>query len=202
MKRNTELFGPAGTPRVVVVGVRIRRHRRRREAEARRHRHVHDLREVRAGRRHLVGQPVPRLRGRRRLVRLLVPVQALRLDAHAREAGRAAPLPRGDGRATSGCGRTSGSASAVDRAEWDEQHAHVYAHARQRRDARVPRPDLGHRLPQRAAVPRLAGPRRLPAARSSTRRGGSTSTTSPARPSRSWARAPRRRRSSRRSRRS
>ena len=51
-------------------------------------------------------------------------------------------------------------------------------HARRRHHRRVPRVHQRGRVPQRAPLPRLAGPRRLRAARSSTRRGGSTTTTS------------------------
>ena len=77
---------------------RLRRDRRRREDEARRDPHVHDLRVVARRRRHLVGQHVPGCRGRRRLAPLLVLVQVARLDPHPRQAGRAAEVPRGDGR--------------------------------------------------------------------------------------------------------
>jgi NAD(P)-dependent dehydrogenase (short-subunit alcohol dehydrogenase family) len=57
------------------------RHLGRRAAAQGGHRDVHDLRAIGTRRRHVVGQPVSRRRGRRRLVRVLVSVQALRLVA-------------------------------------------------------------------------------------------------------------------------
>ncbi len=86
---------------------------------------VHDLRAVRAGRWYVVGQPVPRRRGRRRLVHLFVSVQALRLDAHPR-------TPGGDPRATSrrrssdfGLAPHLRFGIGVQRAVWDDDR-HVY----------------------------------------------------------------------------
>ena len=73
----------------IAAGVKMKR---------RRDPHVHDLRVVARHRRHLVGQHLPRRRGRRRLAPLLVLVQVARLDAHPRQAGRAAEVPRGDRR--------------------------------------------------------------------------------------------------------
>ena len=137
----------------------------------------------------------PGCRGRRRLVRVLVPVQALRLDPHARPPAGDPPLPRGDGRRLRPRDRTCGSASVSQRAVWDDDAPRVPADAHDRRGARVPRADLGRRVPQRPLLSRLAGPRRRSRGRASTPRGGSTSTTSPGRPSRSWAPARPRRRS-------
>ncbi len=125
-----------------------------------RHRDVHDLRGVRTGRRHVVGQPVSGRRGRRRLVHLLVPVQALRLDPHPRAPGRDPRVPRGDSSRlrtdTAPAPRRRRAARGVGR-----RPPRLSPHADERRHDRVPRAHLGGRLPQRAVLPRLARPPRL-----------------------------------------
>ena len=79
---------------------------------------------VRTGQRHVMGQPGSGRRSRRRLVHLLVPVQALRLDPHPHTPGRDPRLPRGDGPATSALTPHLDSVSA-SRAKWDNDR-HVY----------------------------------------------------------------------------
>ena len=173
----TELFGPQGTPTVAIVGagmggISAGVMLRKAGIET-----LHDLREVGARRRHLVGQPVPRRRGRRRLVRVLVPVQALRLDAYARPPAGDPPYleetcrrlrlvpahPARDRRRSARCGTTTATCTGSRSRTGEETECHVLISA------------VG--LPQRAALPRLAGPRRLRGPVLPHRRGGSTSTT-------------------------
>ena len=138
-------------------GRRDGRDRRRRAVPQSRHRDVHDLRAVGTGRWYLVGQPVSRCGGRRRLVHLLVPVQAPRLDAHPRPPGRDPRLPRGDGqpvrpRSPSPTGNRR-PARGVGR-----RSPRLPAHAHDRRGDRMPRARVSGGLPQRAVLPRLARP--------------------------------------------
>ena len=194
----TDLFGPAGTPRVAIVGARVRRDRGRRQAQAGRDPQLHDLREVGAGRRHVVGQPVPRRRGRRRVARVLVPVQA-------RSTGRGPTPSRPSCRryleetvTDWGLWSHLRLGVAVDRAEWDETRTSTRSPSTPARRSSAtsswPPPDSS----TCRSTPRGRGSM-TSRGRSSTRRGGSTSTTSPARPSRWWAPDPRPRRSSPRS---
>ena len=109
----------------------------------------------------MVGQHVPRRRGRRRLAPLLVLVQAARLDAHARPAARAAAVPRGDRRRV-----RPAPAPAARCRPWSRRRGTTTAHvwtvaSRRRHRRRVPRARERGRLPQRAALSRLARARRL-----------------------------------------
>ena len=201
MKRNTELFGPAGTPRVVVVGcgfggiaagVKMKR--------AGIHSFTIFEKSERVGGTWWDNQyPGAEVDVASHVYSF--PFKRVRLVAHARQASRAAALPRGDrhrlgavvapaarrGRRPRGVGRDTHTYTlTLDNGETLECDVLIAA--------------TGFlNVPQYPTWPGLDDFER---ARSSTRRGGSTSTTSPARRSRWWAPVPRRRRSSPRSRRS
>ena len=72
-----------------------------------------------------MGQHLPGRRGRRRLAPLLVLVQVARLDPHPRQAGRAAEVPRGDGRRARAASAPRASASRCESATWDDAR-HVW----------------------------------------------------------------------------
>ena len=153
-------FGPAGTPTVAVVGAGFGGIATGVKLLRARHPHVHRLRGVVRHRRHVVGQHVPRCRGRRRLAPLLLLVQAARLDSHPRAPARAAAVPRGDGRRVRAaaapaarCGRRVGDVG--------RRPPRLGAAARRRDGARVQRARERGRVPQRAPLPRVAGARRV-----------------------------------------
>ena len=156
-----ELFGPSGTPRVVVVGagfggiaMGVKLHDAGIDSFT--------IYESSLG----IGgtwwdNTYPGAEVDVGLEPLLLLLQAPRLDAHPREAARAAEVPRGDGRRA----RPPPPSPARRRresAEWDDER-HVWTVRLD--DGTV---DECHvlvergRLPQRPAVPRLAGARRVP----------------------------------------
>ena len=155
-----ELFGPAGTPRVVVVGAGfggIAAGVKMKRAGI----HTFTIYESSLGhRRHVVGQHVPGRRGRRRLAPLLVLVQVARLDPHPRASRRSCRSTSRRRSTSSGCARTS----ARRRRAVGARGTTTGTCGRSRSttaDRRVPRVHQRRRLPQRAALPRLARPRRL-----------------------------------------
>ena len=153
-------FGPAGTTAGRHRRRRIRRHRHGRQAQEGRHPHLHRLREVRGARRHLVGQPLPGGRGRRRLASLLVLVQEPRLDTHARQAGRTAGLPR------RGAGRLRPAPPLPlqhhrPRCGLGRAHAHLHRQSRERRERAGQHGGQRARAAQLPQVSGLARARRL-----------------------------------------
>ena len=107
-----------------------------------------------------MGQHVPGCRGRRRLAPVLILVQAARLDPQPRPAGRAAEVPRGDGRrvrvAPAPAPRGSRRVGHVGR-----RPPCLDGPSRRRHHRRVPRAHQRRRIPERASLSRLAGARRF-----------------------------------------
>ena len=120
-----ELFGPAGTPTVVVIGAGFGGIAAGVKLKRAGIRHVHDLRVVARDRRHVVGQHLSGRRGRRRLAPLLLLVQG-------RTTGRAR-TPGSPSCSSTSRKRSTSSASAphlqlgvtVESATWDDER-HVW----------------------------------------------------------------------------
>ena len=182
-----ELFGPAGTPRVVVVGAGFGGI----AAGVKLKRAGIDTFTIYESSLGIGGTwwdntyPGAEVDVGSHLYSLLV--QAARLDPHARQASRSCRSTSRRRSTSSGCARTCGSASRCESATWDDDR-HVWTvHARRRHRRRVPRArqrrsasSTCRAIPTGPGLDDFAGPE-VP-----HRRGGSTSTTSPARSSR-WS---------------
>ena len=187
---------PATEPHRPSRPARPRRHRRHRlrrprhgdPAQAGRHRRLRRARARRRRRRHLARQHLPRLRVRRAVAPLLVLVRAQPgLDAHAsRRSRRSGPTCARVRRALRRARRTSASATRSRTPRWDERRAALAPRDRRSGDAHRATCSSPASAPlSEPSIPDIPGLETLRRARSSTRRAGTTTTTSPASASRS-----------------